>query len=167
MTPMKSTAISNCIRHQETNLKHQNITERASVIENKHMTISFYAVFMFHYLTYAYIENQYIFVSKNESWFPCTVSVRNVYCININIHNTRTLINSLRPGEAYMRRWTGSSLVQIIDCRMFGAKPLSETMLELLYNIYVDSIKRKRNPKHVVSIWCTTSQDIKFFKSVI
>ena len=37
-------------------------------------------------------------------------------------------INSLRPSDAYMRRWTGSSLVQIIACRLFGAKPLSEPM---------------------------------------
>ena len=31
---------------------------------------------------------------------------------------------------AYMRRWAGSSLVQIMACRLFGAKPLSEPMLE-------------------------------------
>ena len=39
-------------------------------------------------------------------------------------------LNSLRPSDAYMRRWTGSSLVQIMACRLFGAKPLSEPMLE-------------------------------------
>ena len=39
-------------------------------------------------------------------------------------------VNSLRPSDAYMRRWTGSSLVQIMACRLFGAKPLSEPMLE-------------------------------------
>ena len=38
--------------------------------------------------------------------------------------------NSLRPSDAYMRRWTGSSLVQIMASRLFGAKPLSEPMLE-------------------------------------
>ena len=42
----------------------------------------------------------------------------------------KTLFNSLRPSDAYMRRWTGSSLVQIMACRLFGAKPLSEPMLE-------------------------------------
>ena len=30
---------------------------------------------------------------------------------------------------AYMRQWTGSPLVQIMACRLFGAKPLSEPML--------------------------------------
>ena len=39
-------------------------------------------------------------------------------------------VNSLRPSDAYMRRWTGSSLLQIMACRLFGAKPLSEPMLE-------------------------------------
>ena len=39
-------------------------------------------------------------------------------------------INSLRPSDAYTCRWTGSSLVQIMTCRLFGAKPLSEPMLE-------------------------------------
>ena len=38
--------------------------------------------------------------------------------------------NTLRPSDAYMRRWTGSSLVQIMACRLFGTKPLSEPMLE-------------------------------------
>ena len=38
--------------------------------------------------------------------------------------------NSLRPSDAYTRRWTGSSLVQIMTCHLFGAKPLSEPMLE-------------------------------------
>ena len=41
-----------------------------------------------------------------------------------------TVVNSLRPSDAYMRCWTGSSLVQIMACRLFGAKPLSEPMLE-------------------------------------
>ena len=33
--------------------------------------------------------------------------------------------NSLRPGDAYVWRWTRSSLDQIMACRLFGAKPLS------------------------------------------
>ena len=39
-------------------------------------------------------------------------------------------VNLLRPSDAYMRRWTGSSLVQIMALRLFGTKPLSEPMLE-------------------------------------
>ena len=44
--------------------------------------------------------------------------------------NIYTLLNSLRPSDAYTRHWTGPSLVQIMACRLFGAKPLSEPMME-------------------------------------
>ena len=43
---------------------------------------------------------------------------------------TNRLTNSSLPGAAYMRQWTGSALVQIMACRLFGAKPLSEPMLK-------------------------------------
>ena len=39
-------------------------------------------------------------------------------------------INSSPPSVTYMRRWTGSALVQIMACRLVGTKPLSEPMLE-------------------------------------
>ena len=38
-------------------------------------------------------------------------------------------INSFLPSAAYMRRWTGSALVQVMACPLFGAKPLPEPML--------------------------------------
>ena len=38
-------------------------------------------------------------------------------------------INSPPSSAAYMRQWTGSALVQIMACRLFGAKPISEPML--------------------------------------
>ena len=38
-------------------------------------------------------------------------------------------INSSPPSAAYTRQWIGSALVQIMACRLFGAKPLSEPML--------------------------------------
>ena len=38
-------------------------------------------------------------------------------------------INSSPPGAAYMLQWTGSSLVQVMACHLFGTKPLPETML--------------------------------------
>ena len=37
--------------------------------------------------------------------------------------------NSSPPSAAYMRRWTGSALVEVMACRRFGAKPLLEPML--------------------------------------
>ena len=38
-------------------------------------------------------------------------------------------INSSPHGAAYMRHWIGSALLQIMACRLFGAKPLSKLML--------------------------------------
>ena len=38
-------------------------------------------------------------------------------------------MNSSPHSAAYMRRWTGSSLVQVMACRLFGAKPLPEPMM--------------------------------------
>ena len=40
-----------------------------------------------------------------------------------------TNINSSPPSDAYMCQWTGSTLVQIMACHLFGAKPLPEPTL--------------------------------------
>ena len=37
-------------------------------------------------------------------------------------------INSSLASVTYMRQWTGSALVQVMACCLFGAKPLSEPM---------------------------------------
>ena len=37
--------------------------------------------------------------------------------------------NALRPDDAYMRHWTGSSLVHVMAYRLIGAKPLPEAMV--------------------------------------
>ena len=39
--------------------------------------------------------------------------------------NRTTNVNTLRHSNTYLRSWTGSSLVQIMACCLFGAKPLS------------------------------------------
>ena len=44
-------------------------------------------------------------------------------------HYTSSAINSSPPSDAHMRQWIRSALVQIIACRLFGAKPLSKPML--------------------------------------
>ena len=61
-----------------------------------------------------YVGKQYAFqrMSVNLSWVEIKTSS----------------LNSLEQGDAYMRQWTGPSLDQIMACRLFGAKPLSETM---------------------------------------
>ena len=47
-----------------------------------------------------------------------------------NVVEILFLINSLRPIDAYMCQQYGPSLVQIVACHLFGAKPLSEPMVE-------------------------------------
>ena len=44
------------------------------------------------------------------------------------VHNN-LYIDSSPPSSTYMRRWTGSALVQVMACRLFGTKPLPELML--------------------------------------
>ena len=39
------------------------------------------------------------------------------------------VFNSSSPSAAYMCRWAGSTLVQKMDCCLFGAKPIPEPML--------------------------------------
>ena len=40
-----------------------------------------------------------------------------------------SFLDSYPPSAAYMRRWNGSALVQIMACRLHGAKPLSKPIL--------------------------------------
>ena len=39
------------------------------------------------------------------------------------------LYNTLRPSDAYMRQWTWSFYVQIVDCSISDTKPLSEHII--------------------------------------
>ena len=45
--------------------------------------------------------------------------------------------NSSPPNAACMRQWIGYTLVQVIDCLLFGAKPLPEPMLANCQQILV------------------------------
>ena len=48
--------------------------------------------------------------------------------VSPNILST-TKVNSSPPNGAFMRQWTGSALVQVMTCRLFGAKPLPQPIL--------------------------------------
>ena len=50
-------------------------------------------------------------------------------CFHVNVRSSIRDINSSPLSAAYMRQWTGSSLVQVMACRLFDAKPLPEPML--------------------------------------
>ena len=60
----------------------------------------------------------------------------------IKSHPCRLGVNSSPPIATYMRQWTGSSLVQVMACRMYGAKPLPEPKLPYCQ---LDSWKQKWN----------------------
>ena len=42
---------------------------------------------------------------------------------------TRFALSSPRADGAYMRQWAGLLLIQVMACRLVGAKPLLEAML--------------------------------------
>ena len=49
--------------------------------------------------------------------------------IKVVLAHTQQLTPPPPSSAAYMRLWTGSALVQIMACRLFGAKPSPEPML--------------------------------------
>ena len=66
-------------------------------------------------------------------------------------------INSSPPNATYMRQWTGSTLVQVIACCLFGTKPLPEPMLSYcqLYLYKQTSVKFESIYKTYNSWKCT------------
>ena len=65
-------------------------------------------------------------------WYQAASNVSNNYpvtdggCPNLNLSHS---VNSSPPSAAYMRQRIGSAMVQIMACRLFGAKPLSKLVL--------------------------------------
>ena len=71
--------------------------------------------------------------------------MRSLICVSINCwvnnreagdlrrhrghYDVNVMFNSFPPSAAYMRQCIGLALVQIMVCRLFGAKPLSKPML--------------------------------------
>ena len=46
-----------------------------------------------------------------------------------NLQNIHNFSSMGKPGDAYMCQWDGPSLVQVMACHLYGAKPLPEPML--------------------------------------
>ena len=61
----------------------------------------------------------------NRGLWSASGKYRQIYLCFSPFHH----ITSSPQSAAYMRQWTGSALVQIMTCRLFGAKPLPEPML--------------------------------------
>ena len=64
---------------------------------------------------------------------------------HVTIHDFCNLpvFNSSPPSAVYMRQWTVSTLVQVMACRLFGAKPLSAPMLAFCQLDYWKQISEK------------------------
>ena len=60
------------------------------------------------------------------------IKLEYMICVPRTVSRTlkKAEMNSLMPIDAYMRRQPKTSLVQIMACRLYGAKPLSEPKLE-------------------------------------
>ena len=78
------------------------------------------------------------------------------------------LNSSSPPSAAYMRQWIELALVQIMDCCLFGAKPLSKPMLCYIVNLML-RIKLEwnfnQNPK--IFIHGNASENIVYEKAAI
>ena len=61
------------------------------------------------------------------------------------LHVYAYTFNPSPPSAAYLRQWSRSALVQIMTCRVFGAKPLSKLMLGSCYlNTYEQTSMKVR-----------------------
>ena len=73
---------------------------------------------------YSVIKKPYKTSAISNWQKECTFFVRSIIAEDFLMH-----FNSFPPSNAYMCQWIGLELVQIMACRLFGAKPLSKLML--------------------------------------
>ena len=59
--------------------------------------------------------------------------------------------NSSRPNDAYMHQLTGVSVVEIMECCLFGAKSVSESVLAYCYWTLTDNIQWYIKRKAMIS----------------
>ena len=92
------------------------------------------------YQTYLFKSARSCVTNCDSLWFRTLPKHRNqikhICFIKLGRHLPQPQsVNSLRPRGAYMRQETRSSLLQIMACRLFGAKPLSEPILEIFIGL--------------------------------
>ena len=75
-----------------------------------------------HHLHFFDVDKHMIILIKTRPfwhiWTTCTLLTLNTF----------TSINPSAPSAVCLRQWTGSALVRIMVCRMFGVNPLPEPM---------------------------------------
>ena len=117
--------------HNELSISHNangDLTKLACFLDKT--ANSYHAWFKFH----AILRNPVI--SKPIGWLRDieTLSALPTHLYgSVTPYGVMDLVNSLRPSGVCMRRWTGSALVQVMACRLFGDKLLSGPMLEYGY----------------------------------
>ena len=66
---------------------------------------------------------------SSGKWLPFCLGLNELKEQLVFGDNNPLPINSFPPSATYMRPWIESALVQIMACRLFGAKPLSKPVL--------------------------------------
>ena len=81
-------------------------------------------------LTASHYLNQWRLVISEHLWESSDRSfTANAWNIYSWYEFEKFCFNPSPPSAAYMRQWIGWSLIHMMACRLFGAKPLSEPML--------------------------------------
>ena len=81
-------------------------------------------------------------VQQDDLVMPCCIENACITVSGVMVHffltfsycDAQLFVNSSRPSAAYMRQWIGSAFMQIMACRLFGAKPLFKPMLSCPLN---------------------------------
>ena len=87
---------------------------------------------------------------RSVSWIGHRMACGELFVIGI-WKQERDPVNSSPPNAAYMRQWIGSALVQIMACRLFGAKPLSKPTLGYCQLNPKEQTSVKFSPKYKIS----------------
>ena len=104
-------------------IMRSNLVTKSSVFETYHMK-KVLSYIIFHDIQFHSLVRRFIFISAyvtDNGKLTCYIYVYTSY-----IYMGLKLISQ---SAAYMRQWNGSALVEIMVCRLFGAKSLSESML--------------------------------------
>ena len=86
------------------------------------------------YMVYSCCETKNKFKKNQRRW-------QGIRCFDVNVRYSQedsliTEFNSSPPRASYMRQWIGSTLVQLMACRLFGAKAPSH-YLNQSWNIVI------------------------------
>ena len=95
---------------------------------------------------------RYIIITKNVvekySYLETFINSYQSNCVHSCINTTSVFVNPLRPEDWYIRQWTGSSLIQVIACRLFSSDKWFPEPMVFYYELDPQghtSVKLKKN----------------------